>query len=228
MPTWRVTLTGDPWDLKTLVSMELGLSEEGGGFVWRRPEFDSLTTAHEVEHKAREMIEALNGLGRMNTADFRPVGVGAIVGHEDSGTISLYVGAELTVRSGLPFAAEVIRGGAPVPPSPPVWPGWLETASRVPVVRQALRFFSNPTAENLWKVYEIIRDDVGGKAQILGNGWATEGEIDAFRSVHYPSALGDDARHGVEPTRAAPPHPMPLEQAQAFIKSLLGRWLAAK
>ena len=47
-----------------------------------------------------------------------------------------------------------------------------------------------PTAESLWKVYEVIRDAVGGgdkgrgKAKIEGRGWATPEEIDGFRGVH--------------------------------------------
>jgi hypothetical protein len=44
-------------------------------------------------------------------------------------------------------------------------------------------------------VYEVIREDAGGKSDLVSKGLATEDEIDAFRSVHYPSALWrDDSR----------------------------------
>jgi hypothetical protein len=96
-------------------------------------------------------------------------------------------------------------------------------------------FGPQPTAESLWKVYEVIRDAVGGgdkgrgKAQIEGRGWATPEEIDGFRGVHYPTVLGDEARHGVEPKdRPAPTVPMSLAEAQQFIRRILKHWLASK
>ena len=53
-------------------------------------------------------------------------------------------------------------------------------------------------------------------------------QIDSFRSVHYPSALGNQARHGVEPTRPAPRDPMSLAEAREFIRRLLAQWLPAR
>ena len=69
---------------------------------------------------------------------------------------------------------------------------------------------------------------MGGKVNIIGKGWATDDQIDSFRSVHYPSALGDQARHGVEPTRPAPRDPMSLAEAREFIRRLLAQWLPAR
>lgn len=41
------------------------------------------------------------------------------------------------------------------------------------------------------------------------------------------SALGTDARHGVEPT-TPPTDPMSILEAQQFITRLLANWLASK
>ena len=93
----------------------------------------------------------------------------------------------------------------------------------------ALRFFAAPiTSFSLWNVYEVICQDAGGKSALVSKGLATEDEIDAFRSVHYPSALGDTARHAVEPRKPAPRDPMSLGEAQAFVTRLLRRWLDSK
>lgn len=75
---------------------------------------------------------------------------------------------------------------------------------------------------------EVIREDAGGKEGVVSKGLATGDEIDRFRSVHYPSALGDKARHAVEPDRPAPGNPMSLDEAQEFITRLLKRWLDSK
>jgi hypothetical protein len=106
----------------------------------------------------------------------------------------------------------------------------LAVARRDPNIRRALRFFLSPTAQNLHKVYEIIRDDAGGEApDVVNKGWATALDIDRFRSVHYPSVLSEEARHGVEPKRrAAPVDPMSLVEARAFVASLLKCWLTSK
>ena len=121
--------------------------------------------------------------------------------------------------------------GRPILASPPPhFAKWLALAMRDSKVHRALQFFTVTPAspESLWKVYEVIRDDVGAKASVISIGWATEDQIDSFRSVHYPSALGDKARHGVEPSRPAPRNPMSLAEAQAFITHLFEQWLASK
>jgi hypothetical protein len=50
-----------------------------------------------------------------------------------------------------------------------------------------------------------------------------------FRRAAIPHAwaLGDEARHGVEPT-TPPPNPMSLPEMQAFVTRLLEQWLASK
>jgi len=88
-------------------------------------------------------------------------------------------------------------------------------------------------AGNLWKVYEVIRDDMGGKrtgkAAILNRGWATPDELERFRGVHYPSVFGDEARHGVDEVSPPPPSdPMPLPEAQAFVSRFLTLWIDSK
>ncbi len=240
MPKWAATLNGDPWDLKTLAGRGVGVSEEGDSFVLRSPEFDSLIDANAVRDLAIQRVEVLNGLGRMVTRDFRPVTVGGVGGSDESGIWVMPAPADVRVDARGPSV--VISDsvtGEPMPSAPPShFAKWVAIADRVPSIRQALSFFGAPgpvTAVDLFKVYEVIREDVGGgdkrlgASRIVSNGWATADEIDGFRSVHYPSTLGENARHGVEPKpQPAPLHPMSLVEAQAFITRLLERWLSSK
>jgi hypothetical protein len=223
MPTsWSVWLVGELEDLKTLVDLGVGVSEENSGFVLRRSDLDSLSDGAQVRDEAIKIITALNGLAKMGASNFRPVTVGGVGGTHDGGTIVVPAPAEARACGQRPRVL-------PLAPSQGN-EKWLRVARQDRAARQALQFFAaTPTTpERLWKVYEVIRDELGGPANVIGKGWATHDEIDSFRSVHYPSVLGENARHGVEPTRPAPRHPMSFAQAQEFIRRLLAHWLDSK
>ena len=70
--------------------------------------------------------------------------------------------------------------------------------------------------------------DVGGRHEIVNKGCETNDNIRNFKHTSQSvSAVGDDARHGVE-VEQPPPNPMPLEEAEAFIEGLLAEWVRAK
>ena len=227
---WTVTLKGDAWDLKALTGLGVGVTEEGHAFVLRSPDLEKLTDAGAVRERAIELVEVLNGLARVELGDYDPVDVGAVTGDDGSGMHYLFTGDTVSLRGREGHELVDAATGQPIAQAK-AFPDLLHRAAialRIQNVRRALRFFTStidPT--NLWKVYEVIRDDVGGKAQIVSNGWATEDQIERFRSVHSPSAFGDAARHAVE-KQAPPAHPMSLGEAQAFVRSLLQQWLASK
>jgi hypothetical protein len=146
MPTWRVTLTGDPWHLKTRAGLNVGVGEEGGGFVLRRPEFDALTDAGAVRERAVELIDALNALGWHTDHDFEPVSIGAVIGDDGSSTSSVFVAD--TLRLGERLHAQVIdrAAGQPIPPPPPpaFYAKAADLALRDDAVRRALHFLVPP------------------------------------------------------------------------------------
>jgi hypothetical protein len=100
-------------------------------------------------------------------------------------------------------------------------------------VVDALGFFSarDYWAFNLYKVFEIIQEDVGGKEQLMTRGWATNDQLDGFRAVHNPELVGPAARHGVETqkSRRRPANPMVTEsETRQFAHALLEQWLRWK
>jgi hypothetical protein len=233
MATWIARLDGDPSDLAALVDLGVGVTEESDGVVFRSADLDALTDARAVRERAAEAVAVFSGLRRIAEGDghARVVSVGAIFCEDGTrqDTFVMPDPCEIRLRG---RAARLIGPGDPAAPAA----NGYAAALRDPAVRPALQYFSaEPTAESLWKVYEVIRDDVGGgdkgrgKALIESQGWATPAELDGFRSVHYPSVLGDEARHGIEPThQAAPTAPMSLAEARQFVRRLLKHWLASK
>jgi len=136
MPKWHVTLSGDPWDLKTLMGVAVGVAEEGHTFVLRSPTFDTLTDAGTVQQLAIELVEVLNGLGRMKDGNLRPVTVAGVIGDNGAGMISLFVGDGLPVadRAGAAISDPATGEPIPVPPSPN-FAKWAAIAPREPSVR---------------------------------------------------------------------------------------------
>ena len=64
--------------------------------------------------------------------------------------------------------------------------------------------------------------------QMVKNGWTTTKQISRFRhTMNSVAALGDVARHGVEPT-TLPTDPMSISGARAFATRLLVQWLSSK
>jgi hypothetical protein len=231
MATWIVRLDGDPDDLNALVDLGVSVTRGSDGVVFRSPELDTLSDARLVRDLAIKSIAALCGLSRIAEGDdkARVVTVGAIF-REDGTRRDTFLTPE-SVELRLRVRAANLKGsGDTESPVGKSYPEWAAAAGRDPNVKLALQYFGpEPSAESLWKVYEVIRADVGGKTNIINNGWATATEIDSFRSVHYPSALGEKARHGTEPkNQSAPISPMSLGQARQFVGRLLRRWLASK
>jgi hypothetical protein len=209
----------------------VGVTHESDGVVFRSPDLDVLSDARTVRERAVERVAVFSGLSRIAEGDgkARAVSVGAIF-REDGARRDTFVApasVELRVRG---RAAELRGPRDPATPVANVYAAWAAAAERDEKVMLALKYFgSEPSAESLWKVYEVIRDDAGGKANIVKYGWATPDEIDSFRSVHYPSVYGEKARHGIEPTgQPAPTAPMSLSEARKFIGRLLKHWLALK
>ena len=217
--TWSVALHGEAAELKALVALGVGVVEEGDGFVFRSPALDALTDPHEVHQRTAEWVEVFNGMSRIEEGDSkgRVIMVGGLV--RDHGT------RKETVM--IPGTGDYRLRGKDL--GPRNFPAWAALAARDKAVAQALRSFAAPvTSFSLWNVYDVIREDAGDKAALVSKGLATDAEIDRFRSVHYPSALGDKARHAVEPDRPAPRDPMSLDEAQAFVTRLLKQWLDSK
>jgi hypothetical protein len=230
MPRWNVALNGRPSSLNTLVDLGVGVSEDASGFTFRSPELDKLTDGSAVRERAMERVDVLNGLGSMAAGDFRPVTVGAVSAQDEGGIKLVVPPAQARIESsiGRVVISDPATGQRIHTPSP-IFAKGFAIADRDPAVQRALRLFGGPPSPvNLYRVFEIVRDDGGGEEEVVRNGWATRSQITRFRrTMNSVSAVGDEARHGVEPTDP-PPDPMSLPEAQTFVTRLLEKWFASK
>lgn len=104
-----------------------------------------------------------------------------------------------------------------------------EAAIASPAVAHALTLFARePTWVELYKVMEVVADDVGGLHALDRSGFIDAKERDRFsQTANSMHAAGHDARHAA--ARIKPPEvPMSLGEATALIRGLLGLWMLSK
>ncbi|MBD0310580.1 MAG: hypothetical protein ICV80_21520, partial [Microcoleus sp. T1-bin1] len=104
---------------------------------------------------------------------------------------------------------------------------WRKLAEEDEIVKNVFRQITEfePNWINLYKVYEIVKKDAGKKKI---EQWIIKDKIRQFKhTANSQSAIGDDARHGVD-HNDPPKEPMSLSEAKALIMTLLQKWLQWK
>ena len=93
---------------------------------------------------------------------------------------------------------------------------WLKRALNDPVVARALHLRDGPDLSwtDLYRLYEVVRDALGGDHRTAAAGRTSAAQVRRFRySANSVTAAGDQARHGVE-SGDPPTDPMTLGGAR--------------
>jgi len=236
MPKWLVRLKGERFDLedlpKLLRSPEFRVIEENDSFYLESSEFNSLTLAEEIRERGRALIKLINGVSKFNRNNFLDISEDGIIRVEDDGKRHGYLFLEesFKIRNKVSTRLTAIAadGSEKGTTQPSTLESLLELAQKHNVVADALSFYRDDTWISLYKAYEVIRDDVGGKHQIIKNGWSVKSKISRFtQTAQSRAALGDSARHASK-KYIPPPQPMTLSEARALIKTILSRLISSK
>ena len=236
MGKWLVRLKGERFDLEDLPTLlhspELAVIEKNGFYYLRSSEFESLTSPDEVHKQGITLIEILNGVVSLRRDNFRDVSEDGITRVEDDGRPYHYVqfgAATPTMRAKVSADAIVIApNGTEKKVGHSDIETWISIAKKCEPVVDALRFFRDGTWGNLYKVLEIIRDDVGGEHAIIEKDWVSKRTLSRFtQTAQSRAALGDHARHASEKYKA-PVQPMSLSDAKSVIRGILINWMQTK
>jgi len=235
MAEWFVRLEGHQFDLmelgRQLTSPELNFTTDDDGYWLRSTRFTPMTDSSEVHATAEQLLQQINGAGRIFSGDFRPVRQAGIQRRHKDGRRDQFVFAQgMASGRSMVFAAASVAGGTPQPQ--PIQLNDLTFAALHAqgdeAVARALRILGSrePDWVNLYRVFEIVKADIS--SSISAKGWATKTQIGRFKhTVNSVGAIGDDARHGAEHGQP-PKNPMPLEEAQGLIRSILRAWVSSK
>lgn len=236
MAKWLIKLKGEEFDLKDLTSLvhspSSAVMEENGLYYLWSSDFDSLDSASEVRKSASTLIDVLNGAMKLHTSGFHGISEDGVIMIEEDGRRHeyVYLGGSSAARSRTRASITVTTSGDKEQVAQPTCDveSWISLAKTDKAVAGALHFFRENTWISLYKVYEIIRRDMGGEKAITENGWATERKLSRFRqTAQSKAAIGDLARHATNGYKP-PPQPMSIKEAEVLLRGIILGWLSSK
>lgn len=213
--------------LPNLQSPELLLEKDGESVFLTSSRFEAMTSRDDVMALAQRALALIEAAARL--AGVRPMPIQANRVEEqttDGPRSTTYVHAlSMSAVIGLPTPTIVI-GGQP-PPPPLAIP--VEVGLRDSRAARALEFFARePNWYDLYKVLDVIEEDVGGEKALANKGWVSRSELKRFTATaNNLATLGPDARHAIDAWKP-PASPMTLDDAVSTIGRILSAWLATK
>lgn len=234
MIEWWIEIEGNPSDIEML-GTELRTNDlkiikyDDKNYLWYSG-FNSITAAESIHAQAIELINVINGAAKLSYPSIHIIKqTGSIKniertpdGEVKGGGVHIFLPPAKT-RS---FFTATVRIGDKVLPT--ALDKWTALSNGDDKVKKVLLLFGNEDHnwDNLYKIFEIVESDVGGK--MISNGWITKTQKDRFtNTANSSAALGVEARHGNN--RYAPPKkPMMKGEAIDLISNLVKRWLRQK
>lgn len=242
LPRWEVDLVGDESDLNHLVKhftngpCHIWRDETTGQVLMRVDGFPPNAEARQVQEAASVTVRQLSGVLKVIRGSKTPLQTGGVMQRQANGTRNVFLFAEsLAMATCFMEAAVFVRdanGNLVERPSPP--PRTLVLAKLMltdAALAKAMRLRDANDAGTwvgLYRLYEVIKHDVGSERAMVSRGWTSKAQQDRYRHTsNSPDAAGDDARHGA--TNDEPPaNPMTLEEARTFVEGILQAWLDKK
>jgi hypothetical protein len=235
MTEWLVRLKGHEFDLEELcdhfTSADRNVKKEEDGYYYlRSSDFDQMSEPDAVSERAQDLMERINGAAKLlSGVSYRPVEFDVVIRVDDDGKRHHHMTLSSTIemRSRVTGKLTVGETGETMdvlrPPSGV--DSLVNLADQNAKVADALRFYARSDWFNLYKAWEVVRDAAGGETELIKKGWATKAQRRRFTGTAQSRAeLGDEARHAREKVQP-PKNPMSLEEAQAFVRSVIEAWV---
>lgn len=235
--TWRVQISGEKLDLealsKSFTDDDLRLVAEDNKYFLESKKFESTSASDEVLKMAGYFLAVLSGVARLAYGARTPLTPDHVFHIRPDGgkDVFVHLTETLHLRAVLSNVTVITSDGSKVmieTPDPAL--SWARVADKDEAVSKALRLFGIDAKDwvGLYRLFEVIEQDVGGIRQIDAAGWATEDSLRRFKhTANSPAITGDLARHGKENTQP-PKNPMNLSEARSLIEVILHSWLRAK
>lgn len=202
---------------------------EGTRIYLSSDRFDSVDDIDAAKRLQSELLDVLNGYCRMIWPSMPKIESHLLIELAPDGAVA---GRHITVvpeifvfHSGDPVI-EILFGDeeAPYGKCSPMPADIADSLSHAAVSR-ALAFFGNstPSWTEMYAVYEIIQEDIGGNVE--KRGWSTKTNRELFeRTAQHPKTAGLEARHGEWP-HPPPEDPMSLQDARTWMRKVLAKWI---
>jgi hypothetical protein len=240
MKKWQVQLKGHPYDLEDVFenqqSKSWSIILEGDDFFLESDRFKDLQDDDEVRQNAQRLIELINGSAKLRIPGFRSIEIGRVSRIDENGSRHHFVQLKgsVSARSKLRAAAIVAKSNGIVKEKDIENPDRIlstyELAEDNENVADALRLYGKAELSwvDLYKIYEIIRDDVGNVNDLLNRQYVLKKDLSRFtHTAQHPGVIGDEARHA-RVAADVPKDPMSIVEANLLISTLLSKWIDSK
>ena len=226
----KLWLTGDKLDLAYLATAlpvgDAQVVHDGDRFYLTSVEVDNVADT-QVPEFARNLIARINGIGRLQNANFTPVEFSDV--YEDDSGVTV-VGATATFRVRVHMTAEVLvrdSDGNVIPQRKPPGPSRLALAATNRDVAEVLQILGQPDPPNfaeLYKIDEIIKSS-GRLTAVMQSAEVSDNERRLFKqTADHQDASGADSRHARN-KQQPPKSPMSIDQARVMISRFVAAWL---
>jgi hypothetical protein len=221
----EIELRGDPQSLEVLARLPLPdiLTIEQSHDGWKLrvkdediPEYTSTTPS------AERHLEFLNSSGRLKDPLYQPVR-GGTVRYGSRVTLAWFNARAFPRDRGFVDDNSL--------PAPPVTRELLAVGLQHSIIRDVFHFYGAHQLDRsaLWKIFELVRREVGGPEALARKGWLTREAIISLReSINNPSFAGELARHPKQRDPEAGAHPLGDEDMHELMRRLLLHWLKSK
>lgn len=230
---WEVQIKGNSTDLqelsKSVNGPELEIINKDDNYYLKSIRFESISTPEDIRNSLEELLALINGAAWLAIDARTPIHAVSIAQVREDGSRNFFKDFENTLPLRDTVDTIIVRGDGTVVPTYPAdqVPGWIRSAQQNPNVAKVFRLLGAGNLDwvNLYRLYEIIKKDIGGIKEIAKRGWATKESLKRFkRTANSPDSIGDDARHGAQFTNS-PKNPMALGEARSLLKVILHNWL---
>jgi len=211
-------------------SDEFSLITDNSKYYLTSSRWESLTNHSAVYWEATKPLRDISAVARIKFTDFPLLKPDIICEVDEEGKLHRRVALSATISVDSSSFSIQLEGGQDIIPILE-FESWMKLAEEDEIVKNVFRQITEfePNWINLYKLYEIVNKDAGKKNKIDRiEQWITKKKISQFKhTANSQSAIGDDARHGVD-LNDPPKEPMSLSEADALIRNLLKQWLQWK
>lgn len=205
-------------------------------YYWLSSDFDSHIDPQDVLSNARQQLPLLNSIIKLKySARIRSIKLDDVYRVDEQGRFIKETVTFSPVTGGLVTSERFLQAANAQHPN--LGEAWLAIRNN-PKVFEAMHYYASPFDWfNLYKVYQIIKRDVGKSEH---NGTLPRGTFDRWtqnraRALDFEQSANDfnrsryDARHSSEDSHSVPnATTMSLHEATHFVTDLLTHWLQTK
>lgn len=226
-----IELIGEKIDIEDLLfalqTSEWEILNQDEKFYLTSKRVSNLTDYNEILSEGRSFLKILNGAAKVIDRDHKEVTTGSMITIEKNGNRSILVplSGTIHIRSRIRGILSTSNKDSDKEKSTQI-ENWLKVADEFPTVRDALYFFNELSWWNLYKIYEIIDFDLGGKQRIIN--LFDKKKLKLFtQTCQSRKAIGDLARHAT-PKYLPPKEELSINDAHKIIAQLFANWVNEK